>query len=91
MNYIYLKADFLLLSDIWFNFKKVCLTNYILDPTHYYTSPSLSWDAFFKISEIELELITDYEMCLFVKEGIRGGLSQISTRYSKANNISKSN
>ena len=83
---LYLKADVLLLSDIWYNFKKVCLTNYKLDPTYYYTAPSLSWDAFLKISEIQLELITNYEMYLFVEEGIRGGLSQISKRYSKANN-----
>jgi len=83
---LYLKADVLLLSDIWYNFKKVCLTNYKLDPTYYYTAPSLSWDAFLKISEIELELITDYEMYLFIEEGIRGGLSQISKRFSKANN-----
>ena len=83
---LYLKADVLLLSDVWNNFKTVCLTNYKLDPTYYYTAPGLSWDAFLKISKIELELITDYEMYLFVEEGIRGGLSQISKRFSQANN-----
>ena len=83
---LYLKADVLLLSDIWKNFKNVCLVNYKLDPAYYLTAPSLSWDAFLKVSKIKLELITDYEMYLFFEEGIRGGLSQISTRYAKANN-----
>jgi len=83
---LYLKADVLLLSDVWKNFKNVCLVNYKLDPAYYLTAPSLSWDAFLKVSKIKLELITDYEMYLFFEEGIRGGLSQISTRYAKANN-----
>ena len=83
---LYLKADVLLLSDIWNNFKNVCLTNYKLDPTYYLTAPSLSWDAFLKVSKIELELISDYEMYLFIEQSIRGGLSQISKRYAKANN-----
>ena len=83
---LYLKADVLLLSDVWKNFKNVCLVNYKLDPAYYLTAPSLSWDAFLKVSKIKLELITDYEMYLFFEDGIRGGLSQISTRYAKANN-----
>lgn len=83
---LYLKADVLLLNDVWNNFKDVCFNNYKLDPSYYISAPSLSWDSFLKLSEIELELITDYEMYLFIEKGIRGGLSQISKRYSQANN-----
>lgn len=83
---MYLKADVLLLSDVLYNFKKVCMSNYHLDPTYYYSAPSLAWDSLLKMTEIELELISDYDKYLFIENSIRGGLSQISGRYSKANN-----
>ena len=75
----------LLLTDVFENFRDVCLENYGLDPTWYYTSPGLSWDAMLKCTKIKLELLSDHGM-FFIKKGIRGGISMISNRCAKANN-----
>ncbi|KAL9976670.1 hypothetical protein ACROYT_G013996 [Oculina patagonica] len=83
---LYVKTDVTLLADVFESFRKLGLEKYGLDPANYYTTPGLSWDALLKKTGVELELLTDYEMHLFVERGIRGGISMVSKRYAKANN-----
>ena len=83
---LYLNTDVLLLADVFEKFIKTCLNYYGLDPFHYFSSPGLSWDAMLKMTGVELELISDIDMHLFTEKGMRGGISYIAKRHSKANN-----
>ena len=55
----YLKKDVLLLADVFEKFIDTCLKFYGLDPCHYFSSPGLSWDAMLKMTDMELEKISD--------------------------------
>ena len=76
----------MLLADIFENFRQSCLKNYELDPAHFVSVPGLAWQACLKKTNVELELLTDYDMLLMVEEGIRGGICHAIQRYAKANN-----
>ena len=82
----YLKKDVLLLADVFEKFIDTCMKFYGLDPCHYFSSPELSWDEMLKVTEIELEKISDIEKCLFIEKGLRARISYIAKRYDKANN-----
>jgi len=83
---LYLKADVLLLADVFETFRSVCMKNYALDPAHYVSAPHLSWDAMLKSTECKLELLSDPEMYRLLEGGLRGGVAMVSKRFSKANN-----
>ena len=83
---LYLKSDVLLIADVFEEFRILCLENYELDPVWYFTAPGLSWDAALKKTKVRLELLIEPDMLLMFEEGIRGGISMITKRYSKANN-----
>ena len=79
-------TDILFLTDIFENFRSTCHEQYGLDPAIYYTSPGLSLDAMLKKTGVELELLTDPNMHLFIEKGIRGGVSMIGKKFPSANN-----
>ena len=83
---LYVKSDTLLLADVFENFRDICLKEYELDPAHFVSLPGLAWQACLKKTNIELELLTDYDLLLMVEKGIRGGICHSIQRYAKANN-----
>ena len=82
----YLKKELLLLADVFEKFISTSLKIYNLDPCHYFSVPGLSWNAMLKMTKVELEKISYADIQLFIKKGMRGGISYVSKRYIKANN-----
>ena len=62
-----------LLADVFENFRDKCIEIYELDLTYVVSTSGLAWEACFKKTEIELELLTN--MLLMVENRVKGGLS----------------
>ena len=52
----------------------------------FFSTPGLSWEVMLKMTKIELEKISDPDKYMFFEQGMRGRVSYINKRYSKANN-----
>ena len=76
----------MLLADTFENFRQSCLENYELDPAQFVSLPGLAWQPCLKRTNVELELLTDYDMFLMVEEGIRRGICHAVQLYAHANN-----
>ena len=81
---LYVQSDTLLLTDVFENFRKVCMKIYELDPAYFLSAPGLAWNACLKKTEVKLELLTDNDKLLMNEEGIR--MCQAIHHYVKANN-----
>ena len=75
----------LLLADAFESFRDKCIEIYELDPADFLSAPGLAWQACFKKTNVELELLTDNDTLTMFEEGIRGGVCQATYRYAKAN------
>ena len=64
----YLKKDVLLLTDVFEKFIDTCLKFYRLDPSHYFSSPVLSWDVMLKMTGMRLGKHVDIDMYLFIEK-----------------------
>lgn len=86
---LYLKSDVFLLADIFERFRNIAMDKFKLDPCHYYTLPSMAFDALLKYTKIELELFKEgqEDMYFFMEDAKIGGISGTGgKRYAKANN-----
>ena len=79
---LYVQSDTLLLADVFNNFRDMCIEEYELLPAHFLSLPGLAWQVCLKKTNIELELLIDYDMLLMVEEGICHSIHG----YAKANN-----
>ena len=72
---LYLKTDICHLSDVFQKFSNFAYEKYNLDPRHSYTLLGFSWQSMLKMAKIELELISDSDIYLFLMDTIRGGIT----------------
>ena len=83
---LYAQSDILLLPDVFENFRRKCIEIYELDSAHSLSAPRLAWQSCLKKTEVKLELLTENDMLLMVKKGIRGRICHAIHRYAEANN-----
>ena len=83
---LYLKTDLCHLSDVFQKFSNFVYETYEIDLRHSYTLPGFSWEAMLKLTKIELELISDPDMYLFLMDTIRGGISVCNKEHVIADN-----
>ena len=67
------------------NFRDLCLSSLELDPAYYMTATGFAYDCMLKYTKIELERLKCPNMLLFIENSIRGGITQSTKRYAKAN------
>ena len=83
---LYVQSDTLLLADVFENFRDMCLKEYELDSAYFLSLPGLAWQACLKKTNVELELLTDYDMLLMIEKVIRGEICHSIHPYAKGNN-----
>ena len=84
---MYLKTDICHLSDVFRKFSNFDYETYNLDPRHSYNLPGSSWQSMLKMTKIELELISDSDIYLYLMDCIRGGICVVNKKNVIANNI----
>ena len=83
---LYVQSDTLLIAEIFENFRDMSLKIYELDPAYFVSLSGFAWHACFKITGVNLELITDINMLLMIESGMRGGVCHMMRSYVEANN-----
>ncbi len=59
---------------------------YSLDSVHCFSIAYLSWLACLKYTKVEIQLLSDPKMYNMVERMIKGGISNVVTKYWRANN-----
>ena len=79
-----LNSDIFLPCYIFQKFWSTCLQYYELDSCHYFNNVTLSRDATLKMEGKNDELLLDTDMFQIIEKSMRGGISYITQKYSKA-------
>ena len=84
---LYVKLDTILLQVVFDGFRRKCIEEDRLDPVHFVTAPSLAWAAMLLNNwrnDVVIENMTDLEMLMMVKKGVRGGMCQVMKPFARS-------
>lgn len=79
-------TDVLILAYVFESFLEMTISNYDLDPGHFYSLLGFPWNAMLEITRTNLELIKDIHQHLFFESVVRRGVALISKREAVAKN-----
>ena len=74
---LYVHSDTLLLTNLSENLRNISLEIYELVPVCFLTAPGLVWQAALKMVKVKLNGLTDIDMLLMAKKGIRREICHI--------------
>lgn len=87
----YCELDVLLLACVFEEFRRTTLESHRLDPVHFVTLPSLSWQAMLLHNlkkGVVIECVTEDNIgidgMMMIQKGIRGGICQVMNPHAKA-------
>ena len=56
-----------------------------MDPAHFITAPGFSWIACLRLTRVQLELLRDPDMLIFIDMAMIGGVSAVLQPNARAN------
>ena len=77
--------NMLLLANVFEAFRHTIIDVHGLDCLHFLSLHSMTLQLSLKVTDVELELITDPDIYLMIESAIRGRLSYVVQRYTLAN------
>ena len=83
---LYVQADTAQKTDVFENFRLLCLKEYQLEPAYFVSTPILTFEVMLKITKAKIELYTDMNMVLMTEKGMRGSLTQVVKKHAIASN-----
>jgi hypothetical protein len=82
-TFIYVNLDTLLLAEALVKFRNIIFDEERLDIAQFLSTPHVSFHLMLKITQVQLELMSQIEMINFITRNIRGGMSFINIRHAK--------
>ena len=79
---LHVQSNALLLSDVFENFRNMCLEIYELDPAKFLSVPALALQAALKKTKVKLDILTDINIVLMIEKGIIGRICHSIYRYA---------